>query len=80
MNERNEICGIHGTADMASESKKDVARRCYTVDEVGVILGVSRAYVYQLLKQKEFKWFRLGQSGRYRISATDFDSWLEHNT
>ncbi|MEF9879563.1 MAG: helix-turn-helix domain-containing protein [Clostridia bacterium] len=56
-----------------------VEKRCYTVDDICVILGVSRGYVYDLLKQKEFRWFRLGTTGRFRISKNDFDAWLENN-
>lgn len=54
-------------------------KRCYTVEELCAILGVSRGYVYDLLKQKAFRWFRLGTTGRYRISKVDFDAWLERN-
>ena len=56
-----------------------VEKRCYTVEDICVILGVRRGYVYDLLKQKEFRWFRLGSTGRFRISKIDFDAWLENN-
>ena len=60
-------------------AKPTVEKRCYTVEDICVILGVSRGYVYDLLKQKEFRWFRLGNTGRFRISKNDFDAWLENN-
>ena len=31
-------------------------KRCYTVQEVQEILGVSRPTIYNLLKKKEFRW------------------------
>lgn len=74
---------MESTAESASiESKmaeRTVEKRCYTVEDICVILGVSRGYVYDLLKQKEFRWFRLGSTGRFRISKNDFDAWLENN-
>ena len=51
-------------------------KRCYTVEELQNILGISRGSVYELLKRKEFKWFQIG-GGRYRISKKSFDSGLD---
>ena len=51
-------------------------KRCYTVEELQGILGISRGSVYELLKRKEFKWFQIG-GGRYRISKNSFDAWLD---
>ena len=31
-------------------------KRCYTVQELQEILGVSRPTIYNLLKKKEFRW------------------------
>ena len=49
--------------------------RCYTVEEIKEILGISRQSVYELLKAKEFQWIRVG--GKYRISRPSFDKWLD---
>ena len=38
------------------------------------MLLLSRPTVYRLLKQNEFRWFKVG--GAYRISKTSFDAWL----
>jgi excisionase family DNA binding protein len=54
-------------------------KRCYTVEDLQMILDVSRGSVYSLLKRKEFKWFQIG-GGRYRISKKSFDSWLDEQT
>ena len=52
-------------------------KRCYTVQELQEILGVSRPTVYNLLKKKEFRWIQL-DGGKYRISKKSFDDWLVH--
>ena len=51
-------------------------KRCYTVEELQIILCVSRPTVYNLLKRKEFHWFQIG-GGKYRISKKSFDEWLD---
>lgn len=51
-------------------------KRCYTVQEVQEILGVSRPTVYNLLKRNEFRWIQL-DGGKYRISKKSFDDWLD---
>lgn len=52
-------------------------RRCYTVEDLMYMLNLSRSRVYELLHQKEFKWFRIGK-GNYRISKKSFDEWLDN--
>lgn len=42
-------------------------KRCYIVQELQEILGVSRPPVYNLLKRNEFRWIQL-DGGKYRIS------------
>lgn len=51
-------------------------KRCYTVQKLQEILGVSRPTVYNLLKKKEFRWIQL-DGGKYRISKKSFDDWLD---
>ena len=48
--------------------------RCYTVEDLMEMLLLSRRTVYCLLKQNEFRWFKIG--GIYRISKESFDEWL----
>ena len=65
--------------------------RCYTVNEIMVILGVGRKAVYSLIRQKAFPSIQIGvyslirqkafpsiQIGGigYRIPKDTFDSWL----
>ena len=52
-------------------------KRCYTVQELQEILGVSRPTIYNLLKKKEFRWIQL-DGGKYRISKKSFDNWLDN--
>lgn len=51
-------------------------KRCYTVQELQEILGVSRPTVYNLLKRNKFRWIQL-DGGKYRISKKSFDDWLD---
>lgn len=54
-----------------------IEKRTYTVAEVQKMLGCGRETVYELLKNNEFRWFRLGAGkGVYRISRESFDAWL----
>ena len=62
------------TANIAVENTTE--KRCYTVEELQVILCVSRPTVYSLLKRNEFRWFQIG-GGKYRISKKSFDEWLD---
>ena len=59
------------------ENKEMSEKRCYTVQELQEILGVSRPTIYNLLKKKEFRWIQL-DDGKYRISKKSFDDWLDN--
>ena len=50
-------------------------KRCYTVKEIQTMLGISRPTVYDLLQEKKFRWFKIGN--KYRISKNSFDEWLD---
>ena len=52
--------------------------RCYTVNEVRNMLGISRKAVYDLLSRNEFSYVVAG--GKYLISKNSFDRWLDHPT
>ena len=60
----------------ATSTSLETERRCYTVEDLQSILGVSRPPVYNLLKRNEFRWFQIG-GGKYRISKKSFDEWLD---
>ena len=48
--------------------------RGYTIEDLMAILILSRSTVCRLLKQNEFRWFKV--VGAYRISKTSFNAWL----
>ena len=50
-------------------------KRCYTVDDLMEMLGISRQAVYELLKRNEFR--HVTAAGRYLISKKSFDNWLD---
>ena len=50
--------------------------RTYMVEDIQVILGISRGTAYKLLEKKEFRWFKIGST--YRISKKSFDDWLDN--
>ena len=57
--------------------ENSVGKRCYTVKELQDILGISRPTAYDLLQEKKFRWFKIGN--KYRISKNSFDEWLDKN-
>ncbi len=54
----------------------DPEKRCYTVPEIMEILRCGKRTVYDLLKENNFRYVRLGR-GAYRISKASFDTWLD---
>lgn len=52
--------------------------RCYTIEDLMAMLILSRPTVCRLLKQNEFRWFKV--SGAYRISKASFEAWLNDGT
>jgi len=51
-------------------------KRTYTVQELQLILNVSRPTVYNLINQKVFQAFQINR-GKWRISKKSFDAWLD---
>ena len=49
-------------------------KRCYTVDDLMLILECGRRTVYCLLKKNEFRYLKLGGTG-YHIPRKRFDEW-----
>lgn len=52
-------------------SAKQIKKPCYTVKEIQTMLGISRPTAYDLLQEKKFRWFKIGN--KYRISKNSFD-------
>lgn len=55
--------------------KRSFERRTYTVNEIALILGISRTRAYSLVQDDLFKSARIGNA--IRISKRSFDAWLE---
>lgn len=55
--------------------KRPLECRTYTVNEIALILGVSRAGAYRLVQEDLFKSVRIGNA--IRIPKQSFDKWLE---
>lgn len=55
--------------------KRPLECRTYTVNEIALILGVSRTRAYYLVQDGLFKSVRIGNA--IRISKRSFDEWLE---
>lgn len=69
--------GCIETFETAPVSDGMPEKRCYTVEELQVILNASRGTVYNLIKSNVFRSFQLGAGGKYRVSKKSFDDWLE---
>ena len=55
-------------------SEKSNGKKCYTLDELMVMLDISRNTLMKLIRQNEFPYLKLG--GVYRIPKESFDRWL----
>ena len=55
--------------------KRPLECRTYTVNDIAVILGVSRTQAYRLVQEGLFKSVRIGNA--IRIPKRSFDHWLE---
>ena len=51
-------------------------KRCYNVEELQIILSVSRQTVYKLIHRNQFRSFQI-DGGKWRISKKSFDEWLD---
>ena len=49
--------------------------RCYSVEDLQEILGVSKSSIYALLRRREFSWVVVAR--KFRISKKSFDEWLD---
>lgn len=68
-----ESCEVFDMELASPEALPD--RRCYTVEDLIDILGVSRPSIYNLINEKVFRCVKVG--GKYRISKKSFDAWLD---
>ena len=50
-------------------------KRAYTVDEISILLQISRSKAYDLCRQGLFKIIKIGRA--VRVSKLSFDEWLD---
>ena len=55
--------------------EKNNGKKCYTLDELMIMLDVSRNTLMKLIRQNEFPYLKLG--GVYRVPKESFDKWLD---
>ncbi len=72
MNESMEAIEVYKNPADAAEYVTE--NRCYNVEELAIILGISKGTVYRLLEQREFHWLKIGTA--IRIPRKGFDEWL----
>lgn len=52
--------------------------RIYTVEDIATILNISRNSAYNLVKEKQFHYVKIGSA--IRISKKSFDEWLDRQS
>ena len=60
---------------MEQPSRSICEQRTYTVEEVAMLIGISRTSAYEFVKKGEVKIVKIGAS--IRISKKSFDEWLD---
>lgn len=50
-------------------------QRTYKVEDIAIILNISRSSAYSLIKERHFKSVKIGNA--IRISKKSFDDWLD---
>lgn len=49
--------------------------KVYKIEEVAIMMGISKSYVYQMIKENKIPVVRLGR--RIIIPKVKFDKWIE---
>lgn len=57
------------------ENRSAPEQRTYRVDDIAVMLSISRTSAYNLIKERHFKAVRVGNA--IRVSRKSFDEWLD---
>ena len=57
------------------ENRNAPEQRTYRVDDIAVMLSISRTSAYNLIKEAHFKAVRVGNA--IRVSRKSFDEWLD---
>ena len=67
--------GFESATASAVFSPDNVSKRTYTVEEVAILLQISKSRAYELCKQDLFKIVKVGRA--VRVSKLSFDEWLD---
>ena len=74
--EEKSMMEAYDFANTFGANRRKAASSGYTVEELQIILGVSRPTVYNLIRQKQFRAFQVA-GGKWRVSKRSFDEWLD---
>lgn len=69
------VADINAKEATFEEVHADSEKRTYSVDDIQIILDISRSTTYQLIRRKLFKSVKVGK--QIRISRKSFDEWLD---
>lgn len=69
------VADINAKDAVFEEVHADREKRTYSVDDIQIILDISRSTAYQLIRRKLFKSVKVGK--QIRISRKSFDEWLD---
>ena len=60
---------------MQTNKIENISKRSYTVNEIAVLLQISKSKAYDLCRQNLFRIIKVGRA--VRISKKSFDEWLD---
>ena len=60
-----------------SQEKIVSKKQTYTVNEIALLLNISKRSAYDLVKSNQFTYVKIGRT--IRVSRMSFDKWLNQN-
>ena len=61
-----------------SQEKIVSKKQTYTVNEIALLLNISKRSAYDLVKSNQFAYVKVGRT--IRVSMMSFDKWLNENS
>lgn len=61
-----------------SQEKIVSKKQTYTVNEIALLLNISKRSAYDLVKSNQFAYVKVGRT--IRVSRMSFDKWLNENS
>lgn len=59
------------------DENKILSRQFVTLDEVQVVLSISRSQAYALVRTGDLRALRVGGRGQWRVELTELDAYIE---